>query len=56
MVESRNKIKNEILSDIKQKIFDLKDLYPDCNIKLSFNVPASLQRPEKIKHEITEIS
>jgi len=47
--------KDAILCDIRQKVFDLKALYPHTPIKLIFNVPENISGPEKIKVEITEV-
>lgn len=46
--------KNEILCDIRQKILELKSLYPYSGIKVYFNVPGNCVDPGKIKAEITE--
>ncbi len=47
--------KHVILCDIRQKVFDLKALYPHTPIKLIFNIPENISGPEKIKVEITEV-
>lgn len=46
--------RTELITSIKERILELKSLYPGTPVKLTFNVPDGVSLPEKIKMEITE--
>jgi len=48
--------KKEIMQEIREKLIDFKSLYPDTSVKVSFDIPVNVSRPEKIRCQITEIS
>jgi hypothetical protein len=48
--------KSEILCDIKQKVLELKSLYPDTSLKVVLHVSPTAKAPEAVKCEITEVA